>query len=177
MKNLNNKKGPEESNILTNGPVFEFGPGWGDKTKQWIRKYILAADCSLCRNTRYVFVAAILIIIAVWPQFKKMADQQRSQYIDQLNISDTVKQGDGKIKVSRRILANFLSSWPDPELSKAQMVFIETLLSKEIPDYKFEKDSTIGLPAELIKSTILKSKSLSPTQIQYWNDAAKNVSF
>lgn len=160
------------------GPIFEFGPGWGHKTKKWLKKYILAGDCLLCRNTRYILIAGIIILIIGWPQFKKMSHRQpQDSLTGQIKIAEIVRTGDSKIKLARRALADYLAQFPDPALTNGQKVYIETVLGQEIDSNDFRTGNNIELSTNDIKSVITQSKSLSSSQLQRWEAAAKGVKF
>ena len=162
----------------SNGPVFEFGPGWGAKTKKFLKKYALGGDCSLCRDTRYVLLAVIIILVVGWPYFKKMAGQQQPEPLTgQIKIAEVVQPGDSKIKFARRALADYLAESPDITLTNGQKVFIETILGQGITSDTFKTGASIEFPAETMKSAIAKSKSLSPSQLKYWEAAAKGIRF
>ena len=170
-------KNPERQQV-SGGPVFEFGPGWGTKTKKWWKKYILASDCSLCRNTRYILLIGVIILIVGWPQFKKTSDwQPQDPLISQIKIAEIVQTGDSKIKLARRILSDYLAQSPEPGLTNGQRVFIETVLEQDIASDTFRTGANIEIAADDIKSAIDKSKLLTPSQLQRWESAAKNIKF
>lgn len=162
----------------TGGPVFEFGPGWGAKTKKWCKKYLLAGNCALCRNTRYILIAGVIILIAGWPQFKKMSNRQpQDSLTGQIKIAEIVQNGDSKIKLARRALSNYLAQFPDNTLTKGQKIFIETVLGQEIANNAFRAGANIEIAADDIESAIDKSKLLTPSQLQRWEAAAKGIKF
>ena len=162
----------------SNGPVFEFGPGWGAKTKKFLKKYALGGDCSLCRDTRYVLLAVIIILVVGWPYFKKMAGQQQPEPLTgQIKIAEVVQHGDSKIKLARRALTNYLAQSPDVSLTNGQRVFIETIIGQDIANDRFKTGTNIDFSADTLKSLIAKSKSLSPSQLKYWETAAKGIKF
>lgn len=167
-----------DGQLKSNGPVFEFGPGWGAKTKKWFKKYIVASDCSLCRNTRYILLAGIVVLTISWPYFKKTADQQsQDKLTGQIKIAEVVRPGDSKIKLARRALSNYLTQFPDQNLTNGQRVFIETVLGQGLVNDTFKTGINIEFPADTIKSAIEKSKLLSPSQLKYWESAAKGIKF
>lgn len=170
-------KYPERQQI-SGGPVFDFGPGWGAKTKKWFKKYILAGDCTLCRNTRYILIAGIIILIAGWPQFKKTSNRQpQDSLTGQIKIAEIVQNGDSKIKLARRVLSDYLVRFPDNTLTNGQKVFIETVLGQEIASDTFRTGANIEITTDDIKSAINKSKSLTPSQLKRWETSAKGVKF
>lgn len=160
------------------GPVFDFGPGWGHKTKKWFKKYILGGKCTLCRATRYVFLLGIIILIFGGPQLRVFFDGHDNQKLTgQLIISEVIQSGDSKIKLARRALADYLTKLPDPTLTNGQKVYIETILGQEIDNDNFRAGNSIEFPTDHIKSIIEKSKLLTPSQLQRWDAAAKGVKF
>ena len=170
-------KNPERQQA-PGGPVFEFGPGWSAKTKKWYKKYILASNCSLCLKTRYVLLAGIIVLIAGWPQFKKMSNRQPQDLLtDQIKIAKIVQTGDSKIKLARRVLSDYLARFPDLSLTNGQKIFVETVLGQDITNDAFRAGANIEIAADDIKSVITRSKSLTPSQLQHWETAAKSVRF
>lgn len=170
--------GGQNPNINLQGPIFEFGPGWGAKTNKWFKKYILASSCSLCRNTRYILLAGVIILIIGWPQFKKMSNRQpQDAPAGQIKTAEIVQIGDGKIKFARRVLANYLAQSPELNLTNGQKVFIETALGQSIANNAFHAGNNIEIAADNIKSVIEKSKLLTVSQLKRWEAAARKVKF
>lgn len=176
-------KHPEHQPAL-GGPIFEFGPGWGARTKKWFKKYIIASDCTLCRNTRYILLAGIVILIIGWPQFKKMPYRQPQNSLTglastagQIKIAEVVQSGDSKIKLARRALSNYMAQFPELSLTNGQKVFVETVLGQKIASDIFLAGTNIEIATNNIKSAIDESKLLTPSQLQRWEAAAKGVRF
>lgn len=164
--------------FLLGGPVFEFGPGWSVKTKKWFKKYVLGGNCALCRSSRYVLFFGLVILIFGGPQLKQLVSGPPKQTLTgQIKISETVQRGDSRIKLTRRALANYLAQFPDPVLTNGQKVFIETSLGQEITNDVFRTGVNVEFEIDDIESAIKKSKSLTPSQLQRWENAAKGVKF
>ncbi len=162
----------------TRGPVFEFGPGWGTKTKKWLKKYILASNCTLCRNARYILLAGIIILIFGGPWLKRLiGTPENTTLTGQIKIAEVVQSGDSKIKLARHILADYLAQSPATILSNGQKVFIETILGQKIDSNIFRAGANIEFASDDIKSAIAQSQSLTPCQLQRWERAAKLVKF
>ncbi len=156
------------------GPMFEAGPGWGKKLKKWSKKYIFAWDCALCRAARFVVIFGLVFLIVIGP---KIYDKKEPQTATEKKISETIQPKDGTIHLARRILARYLAENTEIELTNGQKVFIETALSKEIPDELTHPGNTIEIGTEKIKTAIEKTNYLTPTQLQKWEKYAEGVKF
>ena len=160
------------------GPVFEFGPGWGAKIKKWSKKYLLGGNCTLCRVTRYVLLFGVVILVFGGPQLKEQFGKQHKQKLaGQIKIAEVVNVGDSRIKLARRALSDYLAKFPDPTLGNGHKVFIETTLGQELDDDAFRVGTSIDFVVDDIKSAIEKSRSLTPYQLQRWEDSARKVKF
>ncbi len=164
-----------EEKYIAPGPIFEPGPGWGGKLKKWFKKYVLGGDCTLCKATRYVLVFGVLVLIVAWPKFNAL---KQSPAPTENKITETVGLNDGKTQLARKILAKYLSQNTNLNPSKAQKVFMETVLREKIPD---EATKKIGNEVELnyneIEQVINLSNLLSPLQLKKWEGFAQRVNF
>ncbi|MDO8669676.1 MAG: hypothetical protein Q7K65_05275, partial [Candidatus Buchananbacteria bacterium] len=167
-----------EHQQVSGGPIFEFGPGWGVKIKKWVKKYLFGGDCTLCRNTRYILLAGIIILIIGWPQFKSLINdkEQQALTISETKITETVQLSDSKIKLARRALADYLDKFTDTNITNGQKVFIETVLSQTMTD-ELKLGTQIDFDFENIKTLIEQSRLLTPSQLQKWEKYAKSVKF
>lgn len=158
----------------TPGPIFEPGPGWGGRLKKWSKKYILGWDCTLCRTTRYVLVFGVLVLVVAWPKFHA----PKPPVPEENKITETVELNDGKTQLARKILAKYLDQNTNLNPSKAQKVFMETVLREKIPDEATKKiGNEVGLGESEIEQVINLSNLLSPLQLKKWESYAQRVSF
>ncbi|MEK7151400.1 MAG: hypothetical protein AAB784_01640 [Patescibacteria group bacterium] len=166
------------SHQSSNGPIFEFGPGWGAKTKKWLKKYILGGNCSLCRNTRYILLIGVIILIFGGPQLKNfVAKQPVNTLTGQIKITEIIQSGDSKIKITRKALSEYLIRFPNIKLTNGQKVFIETVLGQKIDDNSMRVGLSIDISFVDIESAIKASGSLTQSQLTRWEAAAKQVKF
>ena len=168
--------------VGSSGPVFEFGPGWGAKSKQWLKKYILGGNCTLCRTVRYVMLFAFILLILLGPRFQSTdnsddSSDKESGVPTKAVIAETVIKGDSKIALARRVLTDYLSQFPDSTLTNGRKVYIETVLGQKISSGVFHAGASIEFLHDDIKFAIENSKLLSPSQLKRWEKAAKKVKF
>mgnify|MGYP001589209612 CR=1 FL=1 len=161
--------------LKTGGPVFEFGPGWGAKTKKWFKKYVLAADCPLCRNTRYILIIGLVFIIFFGPRLELWMNPKKQAPAQAAIIKVLVQKGDSKTKLARRALVDYLVKSPE-ELTGGQKIFIENILSRKITT-GLKVNGNIEFATEDIRSALNESKTLTPFQLQKWEEYSKRVSF
>lgn len=113
----------EESPNTLPGPMFEAGPGWGERLGQWIRS---RWSTKLFPAIAVVVLLAGMAKVYSQPQEKEPAKDKESFRSDfQAEISATVNKGDGIIVVSRRALAAYLKEFPDIQLKPEEHLYIE----------------------------------------------------
>lgn len=157
------------------GPVFEFGPGWGTKTKKWFRKYILAADCSLCRNTRYILLAGVVILIFFGPYIQRLETQPEIKIPETMGV--IVGAGDSRTALARRAVTDYLADSGDLNLSAGQKVFMETKLVQFVADEVLRSGQIIEFEIEVIHNLGHEAELLSPAALKKWEEYAKKVKF
>lgn len=160
------------------GPVFEFGPGWGHKTKKWFKKYILGGKCTLCKSTRYILLLGAIILIFGGPQLREYFDDRENQKLTgQITISEVVQTGDSKTHVARRAVTEYLKKSDDLTLTPGQRIFVEAKLIQSINNYDFRVGQTIEFDPEQIHLLGHEAESLSPATLQKWEKYAREVKF
>ena len=168
----------QEGQQILGGPIFDFGPGWGTKTTKWFKKYIFGPKCTLCRATRYILLFGAMLLVFGGPQLRQFINDKKPDTLTgQIKITEVVRPGDSKIKLARRALADYLYQHPDATLTNGQKVNVETVLGQKIISKDFRTGNDIEFSADDIKSAIEKSKTLTPYQLQRWEDADKSVKF
>lgn len=156
--------------VISNGPVFEAGPGWGVKIKKWFGKYFFKAVLPV------VIVVAVIYGIASRQTDNQTADEDKSPVSAQAAISQTINRGDSRIMLARRALAKYLEQSPQ-DLTKGQKVFIETALGRAVSRPELKTGESLEFKIDDIKTALTKSKELSVSQLKRWEAAAQNVKF
>lgn len=151
------------------GPVFEPGPGWGEKLKKWSKKYILGGNCALCRATRYVVVFGIVFLAIAWPKLNTPPSVR-----EESKIVETVRHKDGKTHLARRGLVQYLEQNPEIKITKAQKVFIETSLREKILG-ELTLGNTVEITTKEVEQAVEQAKLLTPLQLKKWEFYAEAV--
>ncbi len=177
MKKTQPKLLDQEKSAAHSGPIFEFTPGWGYKTKKWIKKYVLANDCMLCRSTRYILLTGIIILILAKPKLNSLfKNDVKTNDIISGAITRVVQPGDSKTKLARRAISDYLNRFPEVSFTKGQRLFAEVKLQEKIT-----QDIIISNPIKFseqdIKTILDASRNLPETQIKKWNEYAARISF
>lgn len=160
----NPKKIDNQTKLITSGPVFEAGPGWGFYVKKWLKKYFL----------KIIIPAAIaVIVIGILTAQRGTENGEKTETADE-TVKITVMRGDGLVLVCRRALAEYLKIFSQ-ELTAGQKVFIEEILRKKIGIKKLIIGEEVEFSFNDIKEAILQSKNLSPYQLQVWEDYARKA--
>ena len=157
----------------TSGPVFEAGPGWGTKTKNWFSKYLLKVILP-------VAVVALLIY--------GFSTRNRGDHVDDLfnppsinetsaTINQTVLKGDSLTLIARRALADYLSGNPDVFLTTGQKIFIENKLSQSLASQTLKVGAEVEINTTTILNLIDESKQLTKSQLDKWENYARSIRF
>lgn len=161
----------DQIKFTTSGPVFEFGPGWGTKTKIWLRKYFLKAVVPAV-----VFLFVLVLLTRGLDKLSERAQLTATPNLNKSVVALTVARGDGPVLAARRALTEYLKSYPE-ELTVGQKIFIEEILRKGISGQKLVVGGEVNFDLNSIKGAISQSKNLSPYQLQVWEGYAKGVKF
>ncbi len=156
----------DEQPKLLNGPVFDFGPGWGFYVKRWLGKYLFK-----------IVLPAIVVIAALGLYiFRDGAESNEKTAVND-KIAVVVVRGDSRTHLARKALAEYLKNYPEEPLSGGQKLFIEEILRRKLANPKL----TIGEIAEFavddIKAVIAQAKQLTPFQLEVWEKYAKGIKF
>ena len=163
---------------LSGGPVFEFGPGWGAKTKKWFKKYLFGGDCALCRMTRYVLLFGALLLLFGGPQLGSfLGTEKENTELTKAVIVETVQRGDSKTRIARRAVSDYLNGNGELDLTPGQKVFIEANLVELLGNTTLQTGQIIEFKIEDIANLIHEAEQLSPATRQKWEDYAKKVRF
>jgi len=155
----NDRKEPQEP---INGPVFEAGPGWGKKTKDWLKKYFFKVVLP---------VAVAIIIFGVAAGQKDNSGGLSIKNEDLLAgpvFSQLVARGDSKTLLARRALGEYLASNPEVKLVLGQKVFLENHLAALIPKIQLSLNQKIEFKTADIEALIDEAKSLTSSQTEKW---------
>lgn len=154
--------------------MFEPGPGWGGKLKKWFKKYAWGGSCALCRDTRYVLIFGIVVLLLLMPQIN---EKKKTLPAIEDKINEMVRPKDSQTHLARRITAKYLTQNMESELTAGQKVFIETVLRETIPNKQVWAGNRIEIEVGEIKKTIEKAKTLSASQLEKWEKYAERVEF
>ncbi len=172
QQDLEFKQNKEEPQLLNSGPVFEPGPGWGAKIKNWFKKYFYKAILPI--------IIALLIIYGLTSREKSdfpvntMASPSPSA---ESIVAQEVQRGDSRTTIARRALAEYLTTAIDDILTAGQKVFIENKLSQSLTGAILKIGTSIEIKTDDIKSVIEESKQLTQSQLQKWEEFAQKVKF
>ncbi|MBI4160407.1 MAG: hypothetical protein HY506_00685 [Candidatus Yanofskybacteria bacterium] len=154
-----------------NGPVFEFGPGWGAKINKWVGKNFYK------KMLPPIAVAALTIGVILTLPSGDNGENLVPKTFGMGIISQTVIGGDSYTHVTRRAISQYLAGNATISLTPGQKVFIEERLWREVADQPLNIGTEIKFNIIDIESQISQSKSLSPTALQKWEVYAQKVKF
>lgn len=165
---------PQEKQ-LPSGPVFESGPGWGARIKNWLGRNF----------TKFILPAIILVLIIYGFWTKKQNNSPEPSVNSTLSITanndtsiaQTVQRGDSPTIVARRALSEYLQKLPNENLTPGQKIFIEDELRKTINPASFKVGAVIEFETKTIDSLIERSKNLTKRQLDQWENYARKVKF
>ncbi len=154
--------GPDK--ISFDGPVFDFGPGWGFYVKRWFGKYLFK-----------IVLPVIVLIVAMGIYVSSdKAENGGKTAVDNETVKIVISRGDGLVLVARKALAEYLKNFPE-ELTAGQKIFIEEALWRKAEGQKLVVGETVDFGLSNIKEAILRSKDLSPYQLRVWEGYAKKI--
>lgn len=107
------------------GPVFEAGPGWGERLGRWIKENWTT---KLFPTIAVVILLAGIAKVYSQPSEKKLARKEEVFAPDSpAEVYATINKGDGIITISRRALTEYLKAFPDIQLKPEERLHIENL--------------------------------------------------
>lgn len=151
-----------EQNTLP-GPVFEAGPGWGEKLGRWIKAKW---------STRvFPVAAAIILLVGIAkiysrPEDKNIIDKEDLSASQPEKVSAVVEKGDGIIAVSRRALAVYLQEFPDIQLQSEERLHIDNFFKEKLRGAVLSVGEEIDFLKEDFQQAINEALQLSAGQRQ-----------
>jgi len=88
---------------------------------------------------------------------------------------ETAVAGDSMTKLARKALADYLEKNPDSALTAEHKIYIEDYLRKNVTQKKVSVGTSVEFSKDLIATSIAKSKTLSPQQLQNLHKYALRV--
>ncbi len=151
---------------MSNGPVFEAGPGWGKKLGTW-----------MSRNWIYVLpgVAILVLILVLSSQGNDTTDDltlvtaspSASTSLSPTNGQRiTVVTRDSYTTVARKAITEHTKNSSD--IMPGQVVYAETIIAQKIQNQPLVVGSSIEISHSLIDETLANFSSLSAYQQQRW---------
>ncbi len=161
----------EQIKFTASGPVFEFGPGWGVKTKTWLRKYFLKVVVPV--------VILILALILLTRGLDKLSEKAQLIITPNLNKSAivlTVARGDSWPLLARKAITEYLGQNPDKNFSSGQKLFAEEKLRVQLAVAKSLKtNQQITVSNGEIQSALDQSLLLNKYELVIWNNYAQKA--
>ena len=160
---------------MSNGPVFESGPGWGGRIKTWMRENIV-----------YVIpgVAIVILIVVLVAAGGNDSDSITSAPTSSPTgvqrpvgtLSQIVTVRDSYTSVSRRAITAHIGSTAENETA-GQRLYAETILQSQIRNQPLEVGKTIVFDGTAIDKILSDYNTLFPSQITKWEAMARNIQF
>ncbi|MDO8495437.1 MAG: hypothetical protein Q7S32_02860 [bacterium] len=108
------------------GPVFEAGPGWGEKIGRWIKDNALSKILPVFATI--VLLAGIAKVYSKPSQPEETPEDKLSQQEETpQEILVQVRPRDGIVFVSRRALDEYLKEFPELKLKPEERLHIENI--------------------------------------------------
>lgn len=157
--------GPDKR--LFDGPVFDFGPGWGFYVKRWLGKYL------------FKIVLPALVVIVAMGIFVSRNEAENGEKTTANNeiIKIAVLRGDSRALLARKALAEYLKGNPQEMLSGGQKLFIEETLRQKLTNPKLTVGEIMKFTIDDIKAAIAQAEQLTQFQLEVWEGYAKGIKF
>ena len=151
-----------EQNTLP-GPLFEAGPGWGEKLGRWIKAKW---------STRiFPLVAAIILLVGIAkiysrPENKNILNEEGLSASPSEKVNAMVEKGDGIIAVSRRALTTYLQEFPDIQLKPEERLHIDNFFKERFRGIVLLAGQGVDFLKEDFQQAINEALQLSERQRQ-----------
>ena len=159
---------------LPAGPIFESGPGWGEKLNKWLKK-----------NASSKLLPAIAILVLLTGIFSVLKNKTGQEKLT-LNLGsiegtpgvivEIAQPRDGYSVLARRALARHLET-ADISLTPGRKLFVEESLRQIVETDPLKIGQEVKFLINDISGAISDSKELTASQIQKWESWAETVDF
>lgn len=106
------------------GPMFEAGPGWGKRLKQWWQRNF--------RRKILPTVAMLFFLAGIASIYSPPVPSEKPTTEEVEKVAVYVQKGEGMVMVTRRALFQYLSQAPNIVLRPEEKLYIENFFSKKI---------------------------------------------
>ncbi len=154
---------------LYGGPVFEAGPGWGERLGKWLKR--------LLARPALPFIAIVILLIGIFLVLRPNKVQDIHEIQTVITITETVVRGDSYALIARRILANYTSSVSDQNLTNGQKLFIEETLRRIVADQTLAVGAKVMITTQEIEEAISEAEKLKEGTLRKWEELSKKVKF
>jgi hypothetical protein len=166
-----NLSSEEKINFTANGPVFEFGPGWGAKTKTWLRKYFLKAVLPAI-----VFLSVLILLTRSLDKLSGEAQLTITPGLNKPTIVLTVVRGDSWPSLARKAITEYLERDSNKKFSPGQKLFAEEKLRVLLATAKNLKvNQQITVSSGDIQSALDQALLLNKFELAIWNNYAEKA--
>lgn len=167
--------GVPTSEEVFSGPVFEPGPGWGDRVSKWLKRHFF----------KYVLpVAAIVAAIGVYSfliagneannglKGEENKNQEELAARSDEAVKVIVEPKAGFIRVARAGLNMYLQNKSDvaSRLTAAHRVFIEQELYNRHKPVSLTVGQTVEFKVSEMEEIINQALALTPAKLQRWQE-------
>ncbi|MEX1064272.1 MAG: hypothetical protein WD898_01665 [Candidatus Paceibacterota bacterium] len=158
-----------ETKRLYGGPVFEAGPGWGNRLGKWLKK-ILARPA-------LPPIAIMLLLVGLFLIFRpnKTQDVRDTKMLS--TITETVVRGDSYALIARRAISSYLANAPEHELTNGQRLFIEENIRRRVEDQTLAVGSKVVFTTMELEKVIDDAKRLRQSTLQKWEELSRKAKF
>lgn len=163
----------QERPLVSGGPVFEAGPGWGQKIKDRLAK-------NFYREILPIIVVIALVFAGQFFGIGRNGQESVGQKETNLapeGISEIIQPSDSKTLLARRALSQYLEANPGEQLTAGQRVFIETLLRNKVDRTFLRVGDVIRFLLNDVRDAVVKAKQLTKFQLEKWEELARRVRF
>lgn len=162
------------------GPIFEPGPGWGERLSTWMKSSF---------TTKILPILAIIVIVLVVASlFGNQGNEVKIIKITEENstsnntgptlsavpfvmIEQIVQPGDGYSLIARRAILDYAERF-NITLSNGQRMYIEDTLSKTVSTQPINIGSKIRFDTSDLETLAKQAQALTPQQLQIWENYA-----
>ena len=156
--------GPDKKSL--DGPVFDFGPGWGFYVKKWFGKYLFK-----------IVLPALVIIVAMGIFVSRNNAENNEKITANEKITVAVVRGDSRALLARKALAEYLKGNSQEILTGGQKLFIEEILRRKLNNPKLIIGEVVEFAVDDIKAAITQAKQLTLFQLEVWEKYARGIRF
>jgi len=148
-------------------PIFEAVPGWGGKTKKWLKKNLY--------DKIFPMIAVLVLLVGIAKYFSRPNSDEEFVNDSPVQLGDqskaqimfvVIQSGEGIVATSRRAVDEYLKSFLEIELAPEQKLYIDNFFTAKFSGIDWKTGTEIEFLEDDMRQAIDEALALPESKLK-----------